>query len=236
MLENAGMSGSKRKGGKAASPAGAGSTRAKDIAATSWVLVASPGGVATGSPVEVDGESDVMETDTPRPLSIGRHGFRVVAGNAVWEATMQIQAGGTPGKPIRVGLARAGAAQAFSILRSAGGPDAGSVIAATGKPADVRTVVYVHGIGNKPPASVLRCQWDLALFAHGMGDRSRMAYWVDRDRYPRPLDGTCGDADLISSDDDEASTAAILSLGAGVTRLVGAAREDEAIARTIDAL
>ena len=231
------MSGSKRRGGKTAGPARAGRTRAKDLAATSWVLVTSPGGVPSGSPIEVDGSSDVMETDAARPLSIGRHSFRVVVDNMAWEATAQIGTGGTRGNPIRVMLARAGApVQTLSVLRPAGGPDAGLVIAAAGKPADVRTVVYVHGIGNKPPASVLRCQWDTALFAHGMGDRSRIAYWVDRDRYPRPLDGTCGDGDLVSSDDDEASTAAILALGTGVTRLVGTAREDEAITRTINAL
>lgn len=231
------MSGSTRKGGKAAPPAPAGRTSAKDIAATSWVLVPSPGEVPSRSSIEVDGDSDVMETDVARPLSIGRHSFRVVTSDAAWEATAQIGAGGGAGNPVRVSLGRAGATtRSLAVLRASGSPDAGSIIAATGKPADVRTVVYVHGIGNKPVASVLRCQWDTALFAHDMGDRSRMAYWVDRDRYPRPLDATCGDGDLVAPDDDEASTAAILSLGTGETRLFGAARENEAIQRTIDAL
>jgi len=49
------------------------------------------------------------------------------------------------------------------------------------------TLVYVHGIGNKPPASVLKAQWDQALFEFDLGERSRMAYWVDRERYPVPL-------------------------------------------------
>ena len=49
------------------------------------------------------------------------------------------------------------------------------------------TIVYVHGIGNKPPASVLKAQWDQALFEFDLGERSRMAYWVDRERYPVPL-------------------------------------------------
>ncbi|WDS36774.1 S8 family peptidase [Pseudoxanthomonas sp.] len=57
------------------------------------------------------------------------------------------------------------------------------------------TVVYIHGIGNKPPAEVLRCQWDQALFGRAMGERTRMAYWVDRQRYPVPEAGTCSDRD-----------------------------------------
>ena len=53
--------------------------------------------------------------------------------------------------------------------------------------AGATTIVYVHGIGNKPPASVLKAQWDQALFEFDLGERSRMAYWVDRERYPVPL-------------------------------------------------
>jgi hypothetical protein len=48
------------------------------------------------------------------------------------------------------------------------------------------TVLYVHGIGNQPPADALKRQWDLALFGRDMGARTRMAYWVNRRRYPRP--------------------------------------------------
>jgi subtilisin family serine protease len=55
-------------------------------------------------------------------------------------------------------------------------------------PTGATTIVYVHGIGNKPPASVLKAQWDNALFGFDVGERSRMAYWVDRERYPVPLD------------------------------------------------
>src|SRR5262245_66436327 len=38
-----------------------------------------------------------------------------------------------------------------------------------------KTVIYIHGIGNKPPASVLKCQWDLGLFGTQRGDGRRMA-------------------------------------------------------------
>lgn len=58
-----------------------------------------------------------------------------------------------------------------------------------------RTVIYVHGIGNKPPADVLKCQWDHALFGFDLGERTRLAYWVDRTRYPQPSPGTCHNAD-----------------------------------------
>ena len=61
------------------------------------------------------------------------------------------------------------------------------------------TVVYIHGIANKPPASVLKCQWDTALFGTRLGDRTRMAYWVNRERYPAPSDETCGSPDAMST-------------------------------------
>jgi subtilisin family serine protease len=60
---------------------------------------------------------------------------------------------------------------------------------------EARTVIYVHGIGNKPAAEILRCQWDKALFGRSMGERTRLAYWVNRDRYPVPEPATCGDRD-----------------------------------------
>ena len=64
------------------------------------------------------------------------------------------------------------------------------------------TIIYIHGIGNKPPASVLKGQWDQSLFAFDLGERSRMAYWVDRERYPVPLAGAASGADF--SDPTEA--------------------------------
>jgi hypothetical protein len=53
--------------------------------------------------------------------------------------------------------------------------------------ARARTIVFVHGIGNKPPPAVLKLQWDKALFGFDLGERSRMAYWVNRDRHGAPL-------------------------------------------------
>jgi pimeloyl-ACP methyl ester carboxylesterase len=41
------------------------------------------------------------------------------------------------------------------------------------------TVIYVHGAGNKPPADDLKRAWDLDLFGHDMGQRTRMAYYAD---------------------------------------------------------
>ncbi|MDY6982591.1 MAG: S8 family peptidase [Pseudomonadota bacterium] len=66
-----------------------------------------------------------------------------------------------------------------------------------GLPPDVLTVVYVHGIGNKPIASILKSQWDTALFNAPMSDRTRLAYWVNRERYPVPEPGTCASRDEI---------------------------------------
>lgn len=65
------------------------------------------------------------------------------------------------------------------------------------------TIIFVHGIGNKPQPSVLKCQWDSALAETELGDRSRMAYWVNRAFYPEPIDQTCADTDLVTSQIDE---------------------------------
>lgn len=51
----------------------------------------------------------------------------------------------------------------------------------------VKTIVFIHGIGNKPPPEVLKLQWDRALLGFDLGERSRMAYWVNRDRHGAPL-------------------------------------------------
>lgn len=62
-------------------------------------------------------------------------------------------------------------------------------------------ILYVHGIGNKPIASVLKCQWDSALFGFDLGERSRLAYWVNRERYPVPESGNCSSGDLSDGAD-----------------------------------
>lgn len=64
------------------------------------------------------------------------------------------------------------------------------------------TIVYVHGIANKPPASVLKAQWDHALFEFDLGERSRMAYWVDRERYPKPLDDVVAAGDFADASEE----------------------------------
>lgn len=67
-------------------------------------------------------------------------------------------------------------------------------------------IIYVHGIGNKPVASVLKCQWDTALFGFDLGERSRLSYWVNRERYPNPESGTCTTSDLSDGADSTGST------------------------------
>lgn len=68
--------------------------------------------------------------------------------------------------------------------------------------------LYIHGIGNKPVASTLKCQWDQRLFRTRMGQRTRMAYWVDQGRHGDVLDATCGRSDFseASLTEVEAST------------------------------
>ncbi len=76
------------------------------------------------------------------------------------------------------------------------GAPAGAVALAA---AGARTIIYVHGIGNKPIASILKCQWDRALFGFDLGERSRMAYWVNRTFYPSPEPGRCESGDLVDN-------------------------------------
>lgn len=78
--------------------------------------------------------------------------------------------------------------------------------------ASAPTVIYIHGIGNKPRPSVLKCQWDTALFDVEMGERTRMAYWVNRERYPQPVAATCGTAD-VTAVAEEGSSALVPTLG-----------------------
>jgi subtilisin family serine protease len=61
------------------------------------------------------------------------------------------------------------------------------------------TIVYIHGIANKPPQETLKCQWDHALFGYDLGERSRFAYWVSRVLYPTPYKADCKSSDQIAS-------------------------------------
>ena len=108
-----------------------------------------------------------------------------------------------------------------------------TVAAGVGASPQAQTVIYIHGIANKPVASVLKCQWDKALFGVDLGDRSRMAYWVNRQYYPEPEAATCGDGDRVAMADDQMSTAAVMALAASVD---GEAAEHAALGREIDAL
>jgi hypothetical protein len=69
-------------------------------------------------------------------------------------------------------------------------PEANPKLAAAHLQRLAQTVIYCHGIGDNPPERELRSIWDHALFNADQGERSRMAYWVDRQRYPD--DGNLG--------------------------------------------
>jgi subtilisin family serine protease len=91
------------------------------------------------------------------------------------------------------------------VQKSAAGttPSFADSLVSAGQPPAVGTVIYVHGIGNKPEASILKCQWDRALFGAEMGDRTRLAYWVDRERYPSPEEATCADGERLRPPEPE---------------------------------
>jgi len=61
------------------------------------------------------------------------------------------------------------------------------------------TVVYIHGIANKPAPAILKREWDQALFGVDMGARTRMAYWADI-RYPQPLSSGARPSDVVGRD------------------------------------
>jgi len=82
-----------------------------------------------------------------------------------------------------------------------------------------RSILYVHGIGNKPRAEVLKCQWDQALFGFGLGERSRLAYWVNRVTYPDPWPATCAEEDRTTV--GETQPASIRTRGVAVGLATG---------------
>ena len=99
---------------------------------------------------------------------------------------------------------------------------------ATGGPPP-NTVIYIHGIGNKPPASVLKCQWDMALFNTALGDRSRMAYWVNKEYYPEPTDETCAAGDVVDTG-DRVATRSIMGIASASSAAVDLDDEIAALA------
>jgi subtilisin family serine protease len=105
----------------------------------------------------------------------------------------------SPGAHKTSGARKAAAAGRLALVKAAHKATAtfAEGLVKAGRPPAVGTVIYVHGIGNKPAASVLKCQWDRALFGAEMGDRTRLAYWVDRERYPSPEDATCADGERL---------------------------------------
>ncbi len=62
-----------------------------------------------------------------------------------------------------------------------------------------KTIVYIHGIANKPQQEILKCQWDHALYGYDLGERSRFAYWVSRAIHPTPYPGTCNSGDQVAT-------------------------------------
>lgn len=212
-----------------------GRASAKDVQQTTWVRVPSPLGVQDGAPLEVGGQMGSGETgQVSFEVPLGRCTFRLRTGNGAWGATADCTPARSRARPQTVELTRMLAGVGITqVLRPDRIP---RLVTVSGSRPDAQTVVYVHGIGNKPTASVLKCQWDAALFGTPMGDRTRMAYWVDRDRYPNPLDATCDQPDRTVTDDDEATTATIMALSAAAVPVSGPERESAALEREMAAM
>jgi Subtilase family len=102
-----------------------------------------------------------------------------------------------------------------------------------------RTIIYVHGIGNKPEPHVLKCQWDNALFGFDLGERSRLAYWVNRTYYPERSAGTCATGDLVTPqelDGPPSLGARALTVEEPVEDFVAELNDDKAARRTLLAI
>lgn len=97
-------------------------------------------------------------------------------------------------------------------------------------------IVYIHGIGEHPPAESMKRAWDLALFGRDMGERTRLAYWANILHPPlkttsaraaavrRRAEGTTLDADALLAQagvdpDDPAAQALAESLLAAMGAL-----------------
>src|SRR5512137_1952106 len=114
-------------------------------------------------------------------------------------------AGGHKASAAKQSAAARKSAARLALVRNAppAVPTFADSLVGAGQPPAVGTVIFIHGIGNKPEASILKCQWDRALFGAEMGDRTRLAYWVDRERYPSPEDGTCADGERLRPPEPE---------------------------------
>jgi subtilisin family serine protease len=152
-----------------------------------FVLVESPDGVRDGTTVFANGLPK-LETGLAIALPTGEYELLLIHGDARWLAQIDLDERPRT-NPLKVELAPGPKlAGSVAVVRGVG--------IAPPAPGGARTIVYVHGIGNKPTAEVLRCQWDRALFDVQLGDSSRLAYWVDRTLYPTAEGGTCGGPDM----------------------------------------
>jgi hypothetical protein len=89
------------------------------------------------------------------------------------------------------------------------------------------SIIYVHGIGDKPAPDTLKREWDLALFGREMEARTRMAYWADILHTPA--------ATAAGSSPRSARDAAIIDPSA-LLAAVGVDPENEEAQRLADAL
>jgi subtilisin family serine protease len=106
-----------------------------------------------------------------------------------------------------------------------------SLLEGIGAAVEQPTVVYIHGINNKPPARDLKREWDVALFGMDMGDRTRMAYWADI-RYPRPL-GVGARGTSAAGEDAAAASGPKEKLVEDTERLVPESEEARSFARSM---
>jgi len=143
--------------------------------------------------------------------------------------------GKTAAKGVRKAVAK-GAAKAARKIVAKVAADAAAPAAHEAPAERARTVLYVHGIGNKPVASILKCQWDHALFGFDVGERSRLSYWVNREYYPQPENATCASGDRTAIEDEPTGRGLSVRQHMAITPLeaeVAAVTQDPAAAASL---
>ena len=199
-----------------------------------------------GLPFKVGGRTASVTTGGVLSVEIGPHTFELIEDGVTYQRARDCPPDQPQSRPLEVVVDRPiGAGIPVGIPRSNALPPlvvnavrgtGGSLTVKEGVVPAAQTVVYIHGIGNKPPASVLKCQWDQALFGTPMGDRSRMAYWVNRQYYPLHVAATCASSDTIDIAEEEATDRALATLGTAADGDGRPDRHEAALWRDVSAL
>jgi len=84
----------------------------RGVAPITWVKVASPAGIPSGTPVRVLSNNAILQTDMPGTVGLGRQIFRLADAGTIWQADLPLDEQRPLSNPYRVVLSRRQAAAA----------------------------------------------------------------------------------------------------------------------------